>query len=53
VRLADLPAFPAAFLTSARGVATVAAVDELGFPDGQAISHAVAGVYDTVRWDRI
>jgi branched-subunit amino acid aminotransferase/4-amino-4-deoxychorismate lyase len=53
VRLADLPAFPAAFLTSARGVAAVAAVDDLGFAAGPGIVDALAEAYDAVRWDPI
>ncbi|HEY7666734.1 MAG TPA: aminotransferase class IV [Actinomycetota bacterium] len=53
VRLADLPGYGAAFVTSARGVATVAAVDDLGFPEGQDLVDAVSEVYDAVPWDPI
>jgi branched-subunit amino acid aminotransferase/4-amino-4-deoxychorismate lyase len=51
VRLKELPAFPAVFLTSARGVAVVAAVDDVSFPEGRGVVDRVAEAYAAVRWD--
>jgi branched-subunit amino acid aminotransferase/4-amino-4-deoxychorismate lyase len=53
VRLVDLPSFAGAFLTSARGVALVAAIDDADLPE---LADRIGGLreaYDAVPWDPI
>jgi branched-subunit amino acid aminotransferase/4-amino-4-deoxychorismate lyase len=53
VRLAHLPSFDGAFVTNARGLAPVAAVDDVPLPTGSGVLAAVAGAYASARWDRV
>jgi branched-subunit amino acid aminotransferase/4-amino-4-deoxychorismate lyase len=53
VRLADLPAFDAVFVTNSRGIAPVDRVDDVDIPVHPGVMKTVADVYDAVPWDRI
>lgn len=53
VRLEDLPSFEGAFLTSARGVAVVTAVDGLELPEPVDRIGELREAYDAVPWDPI
>jgi branched-subunit amino acid aminotransferase/4-amino-4-deoxychorismate lyase len=53
VSLADLRSFAAVFVTSSRGIAPVAAVDDLTIPVDPDLMKAVSEVYDAVPWDVI
>jgi branched-subunit amino acid aminotransferase/4-amino-4-deoxychorismate lyase len=53
VRLGDVPTFESAFLTSARGVATVAAIDEVDLPERPDRIADLRAAYDAVAWDPI
>jgi branched-subunit amino acid aminotransferase/4-amino-4-deoxychorismate lyase len=53
VNLADLPSFDAAFVTNARGVAPVAAIDDVTFATSSPVLAAVARAYASAGWDRV
>jgi branched-subunit amino acid aminotransferase/4-amino-4-deoxychorismate lyase len=53
VHLAELPGFGGAFLSSARGVASVSAIDELELPEASARIAELRDAYDAVPWDPI
>jgi branched-subunit amino acid aminotransferase/4-amino-4-deoxychorismate lyase len=53
VRLPDIPSFEGAFLSNARGVAIVSAVDALNLPVPGARMQAIAEAYAAVPWDPI
>jgi branched-subunit amino acid aminotransferase/4-amino-4-deoxychorismate lyase len=53
VRLADLPSFAAAFVTSARGIAPVGSVDDVAVPVDPGLLKTLTEVYDSVPWDVI
>jgi branched-subunit amino acid aminotransferase/4-amino-4-deoxychorismate lyase len=53
VRLADLPSFAAAFVTNARGIAPVGAVDDRPVPVDPGLTATLASVYDAVPWDEL
>jgi branched-subunit amino acid aminotransferase/4-amino-4-deoxychorismate lyase len=53
VRLEDIASFEGAFLSNARGVAIVSAVDALDLPVPGARMQAIADAYASVPWDRI
>jgi len=53
VHLADLPEFEAAFVTNSRGVAPVAAIDDVPFAVTADLLAAVARAYASARWDRV
>lgn len=53
VRLADVPAFRAAFVTNAHGIAPVTMVDDVGVPVDAHLMRTLDELYATVPWDRI
>jgi branched-subunit amino acid aminotransferase/4-amino-4-deoxychorismate lyase len=53
VRLADLPSFDAAFVTNARGVAPVAAIDDVPLPTAAGVMAALTAAYRSARRDRV
>jgi branched-subunit amino acid aminotransferase/4-amino-4-deoxychorismate lyase len=53
VRLGDIASFEGGFLSNARGVAAVCAVDDLNLPVPGARMQAIADVYASVPWDPI
>jgi branched-subunit amino acid aminotransferase/4-amino-4-deoxychorismate lyase len=53
VRLRDVAALDGAFLCSARGIAAVTAVDQVGLPAQPKGLATLAEAYASVRWDRI
>jgi branched-subunit amino acid aminotransferase/4-amino-4-deoxychorismate lyase len=53
VGLEDLSSFAAAFVTSARGVAVVGAIDDVRFPADPDVVRTVSDVYAAVPWDPI
>jgi branched-subunit amino acid aminotransferase/4-amino-4-deoxychorismate lyase len=53
VRLHDLPSFEGAFLSSARGVAAVAGIDDVRFTVHEERVAALVDAYDSVPWDEI
>jgi branched-subunit amino acid aminotransferase/4-amino-4-deoxychorismate lyase len=53
VRLHDLPSFEGAFLSSARGVAAVAGIDDVRFTGHEERVAALVDAYDSVPWDEI
>ena len=53
VRLGDVPSFEGAFLTSARGVAAVSAIDDLELPERPDRIGGLREAYDAVPWDPI
>jgi len=50
IRLDDLTAFDAAFLTNARGAVPVSAIDDLEFPVDPARMKVVVDAYESVPW---
>ncbi|HEX6339961.1 aminotransferase class IV [Umezawaea sp.] len=50
IHLEDLPQFDAAFLTNARGIVPVSAVDDLEFPVDQHRHKKLADAYNTTPW---
>jgi hypothetical protein len=53
VRPRDIASLDGAFLSSARGIATVTAVDELRLPVEPKGLRALAEAYASVEWDSI
>jgi len=53
VHLADVASFDAAFVTNARGIAPVAAIDEVTLPVNVGLMAKLDKVYESVAWDRI
>jgi branched-subunit amino acid aminotransferase/4-amino-4-deoxychorismate lyase len=53
VHLADVPSFEAVFVTNARGIAPVAAIDEDTVPVNVGLMTKLDKAYDSVTWDRI
>jgi branched-subunit amino acid aminotransferase/4-amino-4-deoxychorismate lyase len=53
VRLGDLPAFEAVFVTNSRGIAPVDRIDDLDIPVHPGVMKTLTEVYDAVPWDRI
>ena len=53
VHLRDIPSFGGAFLSSARGIAVVAAVDEVALPESTPWMRTLADAYASVPWDPI
>jgi branched-subunit amino acid aminotransferase/4-amino-4-deoxychorismate lyase len=53
VRLADISSFRGAFLSNARGIATVIGVDDLTLPDGAWRMKTLKDAYASVPWDAI
>ena len=53
VRLEDIASFEGAFLSNARGVAIVSAVDALSLPVPAARMQAIADAYASVPWHPI
>jgi branched-subunit amino acid aminotransferase/4-amino-4-deoxychorismate lyase len=53
VYLADLPTFASVFLTSSRGIAPVARINELDVPVDPELMKSVGEIYDAVPWDRV
>lgn len=53
VRLADLQSFDGAFVTSARGIAAVASIDETVLPAASDRLMRLMAAYDSAGWDRI
>ncbi len=53
IRLGDIPSFAGAFLSSARGIAVVAAVDDVELPEPAAWMQTLADAYAAVPWDPI
>lgn len=53
VRPADVVTFDGAFLSNARGVAVVLALDEVALPLPEAPMRRLAASYASVPWDRI
>jgi branched-subunit amino acid aminotransferase/4-amino-4-deoxychorismate lyase len=50
-RLADLPSFDGAFVSNARGVAPVAAIDDVDLAVPREVLAALTDAYDAVPWD--
>ncbi len=53
VRLADVPSFDAVFVTNARGIAPVAAIDEVTLPVNIGLMARLDKAYEAAAWDRI
>lgn len=53
VRLSDLPNYRAAFVTNARGIASVAQIDDLELAADTELMGSVMAVYEAVPWDPI
>lgn len=53
VRLADVPAFRAAFVTNSHGIAPVAVVDDVEVPADAHLMKNLDEIYGTVPWDPI
>ncbi|HEX5402216.1 MAG TPA: aminotransferase class IV [Pseudonocardiaceae bacterium] len=53
VYLSDLSTFASMFVTSSRGIAAVARVDELDIAVDPGVLKSLSAVYDAVPWDRI
>jgi branched-subunit amino acid aminotransferase/4-amino-4-deoxychorismate lyase len=53
IRLDDIPSLDGAFLSNARGVAAVSAVDEVQLRVGAARMRALADAYESVPWDEL
>ena len=53
VRLEEIAGFDGVFLSNARGVAAVSAVDGLSLPVGTPGHDAVAAAYEAASWDRL
>lgn len=53
VRLADVAAFEAAFITNSHGVAAVGRIDDVTLPPGHDVVEAAARLYESVPWDVI
>jgi branched-subunit amino acid aminotransferase/4-amino-4-deoxychorismate lyase len=53
VRLQDIPALDGAFLSSARGIATVTTIDHVTLPTEPKGLRTLAEVYASAPWDRI
>ncbi len=53
VRLADLPAFAAAFVTNSRGIAPVGRIDATDIPVSPALMKTVSEIYESIPWDPI
>jgi branched-subunit amino acid aminotransferase/4-amino-4-deoxychorismate lyase len=53
VRVADIASLDGAFLTSARGIASVSAVDDADLPVASDRLELLAEVYGSVPWDPI
>jgi branched-subunit amino acid aminotransferase/4-amino-4-deoxychorismate lyase len=51
VHLRDIPSFDGAFLTNARGIATIAVVDDVGMGRSPERMESVADAYASVPWD--
>jgi branched-subunit amino acid aminotransferase/4-amino-4-deoxychorismate lyase len=53
VRVSDLSSFAGAFVTNARGIASVGQVDDIMLPVNQQLMDKVAASYESVPWDSI
>lgn len=53
VHLPDVAAFDAVFVTNARGIAPVGAIDEVTLPVNVGLMAKLDKAYDSVAWDRI
>lgn len=53
VHLADIASFDAVFVTNARGIAPVAAIDEITLPVSVGLMAKLDKAYDSVAWDRL
>jgi branched-subunit amino acid aminotransferase/4-amino-4-deoxychorismate lyase len=53
VHLRDIPSFGGVFVSSARGLAVVAAVDDVALPEPDAWMRTLADAYAAVPWDPI
>jgi branched-subunit amino acid aminotransferase/4-amino-4-deoxychorismate lyase len=53
VHLADVPTVGAAFVTNARGIASVAAIDDVEVPVNVGLMTRLDKAYESVTWDRI
>jgi branched-subunit amino acid aminotransferase/4-amino-4-deoxychorismate lyase len=53
VHLADVASFDAGFVTNARGIAPVAAIDEVTVPVNVGLMTRLDKAYESVTWDRI
>ncbi len=53
VRLGDLGSFTGAFVTNARGIASVGRIDDVMLPVDAGVMDAVWQVYEDVPWDQI
>ncbi len=53
IRAADLGQFCAAFVTNARGIAPVGAIDDHVFEPDQDLMTRITGAYETALWDKI
>jgi branched-subunit amino acid aminotransferase/4-amino-4-deoxychorismate lyase len=53
VHLADVTSFDAAFVTNARGIAPVAAIDDDPLPVNIGLMARLEKAYDSVAWDRL
>ena len=53
VRVSDLPAFAAMFVTNSHGIAPVAQVDGLALPVRRELTDLLAAAYESAGWDEI
>ena len=53
VHLTDVASFDAAFVTNARGIAPVAAIDEVTLPVNIGLMAKLDKAYESATWDRI
>jgi branched-subunit amino acid aminotransferase/4-amino-4-deoxychorismate lyase len=53
LRVADLPSFPAVFVTNARGIAPVEQVDDVALPVADELTTLLTDVYDSTPWTSI
>jgi branched-subunit amino acid aminotransferase/4-amino-4-deoxychorismate lyase len=53
VRLGEIASYDAMFVTNARGIAVVSAIDDIPLADGSRAVEELRGVYNAIAWDRI
>ena len=53
IRRRDVSGFDGAFLSSARGIAVVSAIDDIELDEARSRVAVLRDVYETVPWDRI